>query len=67
MDDPDVEDYLDFELNEFYDLCDNCNVWVSLNEELNEDAEEQYYSANEVLERLKNGMTIGEASGLDEQ
>lgn len=66
MDDDGAQDYLDFELNEFYDLCDNCNVWVSLNEELNEDVSDSEYSANEIFNRLKDGMTIGEAAGLDE-
>lgn len=30
--DEDAEDEFDYQLNEFYDLCDNLNVWVALNE-----------------------------------
>jgi len=34
--DEDAEDEFDYQLNEFYDLCDNLNVWVAMNESLNE-------------------------------
>lgn len=30
--DEDAEDEFDYQLNEFYDLCDNLNVWVALSE-----------------------------------
>lgn len=33
--DEDAEDEFDYQLNEFYDLCDNLNVWVALSESFN--------------------------------
>lgn len=35
-DSEDAEDEFDYELNDFYDLCDNLNVWVALDESLQE-------------------------------
>lgn len=38
VDDEDAEEEIDFQLGEFYDLCDNLGVWVSMNESV-EDSE----------------------------
>ena len=64
-DDDGAEELLDYELNDFYDLCDNSNVWVSLTEALDEDVQEDP-TPREILQGLKDGMSIGEAAGLDD-
>lgn len=47
-DDDDIEDSLDYELSEFYDLCDANNIWVNLYESINESLQD---------ERVKNIKT----------
>lgn len=46
--DDDIEDSLDYELSEFYDLCDANNIWVNLYESINESLQD---------ERVKNIKT----------
>lgn len=37
VDDEDIEDSLDYELNNLYDACDNLNCWLALKESCNEE------------------------------
>lgn len=39
----DPEEIINYELNDLYDLCDNLNVWVSLDESLNEEAQKEVF------------------------
>lgn len=36
IEDEDIEDAIDYELNDLYDACDNLNCWIELNESLTE-------------------------------
>ena len=32
-----IEDNIDYQLTQLYDLCDNCNIWILINEECEEE------------------------------
>ena len=54
IEDEDIEDAIDYELNDLYDACDNLNCWIELNESLKESTDSEY----ETLCKLSNGLEV---------